>query len=389
MSTELKKFSNIVILDLGKNKVTMYHPLTGEHKVINPDELFERSYQFPKNTLVVGEIAHFGTPRQDDFEGGKLSKAQYYSGKQLLKWYNELVIRGITLKLFPQKLTERARRLFASKLESMQIPTMKEDDSPKVHKYKEADLVDTMAIWLHLNNFPRTTLKNPPKTFADDPARMEGLQMRNDMTDNKNSMRFFDYAHEKDKASQWVKDNINELKSLLPKEVCETFGLSGKNLITKKDNLHADVKLSQIAAVLLTMMKINGEHRLRPSTEAIAGWEFTKKYLIVMSPNHERGGVCRSDLYWHGLRNYIAGDNGIQKIVKPGKKMPSIKPMTEFDDKDWATFHILREQYCKHVRVLFQTMKRMLLGKSSGDSESHSVNSEFKCKSQQTLFSEK
>jgi hypothetical protein len=386
MSKELKKFSNIVILDLGKNKVTMYHPLTGEHKVINPDELFERSYQFPKNTLVVGEIAHFGTPRQDDFEGGKLSKAQYYFAKQLLEWYNELAIRGITLKLFPQKLTERSRRLNESRLNTM-IDEVVNLENKKTNK--KSDLIDTMAIWIHLNDFPRTTLKNPPKTFADNPERLEGLKMRNDMTDDKNPMRFFDYTHEKDKVSQWVKDNINELKSLLPKEVRKTFGLSGENLITKKGNLHADVKLSQITAVLLTMMQLNGEHRLRPSTGAIAGWQFTKQYLIVMSPNHERGGVCRSDLYWHGLRNYVSGEGGIDKIVKAGNKNPSIKPMTEFDDKDWNTFHILREQYCKHVRTLFQTMKRMLLGKSSGDSVSHSVNSEFKCKSQQTLFSEK
>jgi hypothetical protein len=388
MNIDLKNYDHIVIMDLGKLKVTLYHPLSGESEVINPDELFEKTYQFGQKTLIVGENAHFGTPRAEGFESGGLSKAQYYFSSQLLEWYSELEKRGITLKLFPQKLTEKARRVFASELADMEAEGVKDKDDAKVRKYKEADLVDTHAIWMHLNHFPRTTLKNPPKTFAENPVRLEGLEMRNDMTADKNAMRFFDYNHESDAVSKWVKDNIYQLKNALPENVRKTFGLDGDNLITKKGNLHSNVKLSQITAVLLTLMKVGGKLRLRESTNALAGWNFTKTYLIVMSPNHERGGVCRSDLYWHGLRHYIAGDNGIKKIIKPGKKQPSIKPMENFDAKDWDTFHVLREKYCKHVRALFQTMKRMLLGKSSGDSFGYSVNSEFSTESQRMLFSE-
>lgn len=400
MEIDLKKHDMIVIMDLGQLKVTIFYPLTNSFEVLKAQEMFEKTIEFPENTLIIGENAHFGTPRQDDFEKGKVSKAQYYFPKQLLEWYNELAIRGITLKLFPQKLTERSRRLNKDELkeaaEALTKQAEQNKDGKGSKKTKGSDLMDCLAIWIHLNDFPRTTLKNPPKTFAEDPVRTEGLKMRDGMTRDKNVMRFFDYSHEKDYVSKWVRDNIYDLQSNLPEEVRETFGLSGEKLLKKDGSSHhTDVKMSQITAVLLSMMSLNGNPRMRKGVdedgekiEWIAGWQFVKKYLFVMGPNHERGGVCRSDLYWHGLRNYIAGEGGIEKVYnKKGNLV--IKPMTEFDAKHWATFQILREQYCKHVRVLFQTMKRMLLGKSSGDSVTHSVNSEFSSKSQQTLFSEK
>ena len=44
---------------------------------------------------------------------------------------------------------------------------------------------------------------------------------------------------------------------------------------------------------------------IRNSTGDLPSWTFAKKHLFCFSPFHQKGGVARSNLYYHGKRNWI------------------------------------------------------------------------------------
>lgn len=56
---------------------------------------------------------------------------------------------------------------------------------------------------------------------------------------------------------------------------------------------------------------------------------YAKRYIIRQSPFHFRGGICRSNMYYHGMRNYI-----ISKAKQAGIDITKQKSRSGFMDKD-------------------------------------------------------
>ena len=119
---------------------------------------------------------------------------------------------------------------------------------------------------------------------------------------------------------------------------------------------------------------MNDEGKLRfrmvEGKQELAGWKFVKRYAIRMSPFHLKGGVARSNLYYHGLRNWVAKKCAEElgmttkafKAKKRGGYTDSdtgkyVEPMTHEEEQTYLKY---RRQYCKAVKLLFIKCKEVI-----------------------------
>ena len=353
---DFKDFELVIYMDLGKNQVHILNSQSGGFEVVKADDLFEYTYKLPENTLLLGEDAHFGCDRKPK------SKAQYYTSDQLLDWYAGLLKCGIVLRFFPQKMTEKYRRYAG------------------LDKSDESDL---LAIEYALKTRPHifAAFQKPEnKNFGIDLRREEADQMKEEMTEDKNIMRCGDY--EENGMIAWFKNNIELIASNLPQDIKECFGIDKNVLVHRKGkhkgNIIGAVYEKQLLAILLTLMQPDGSLRLRPSTGSLMGKKYAKLYIFKMHDYHERGGVVRSDIYWHGLKNYVPRilNNKIPSVDKNGKPTTKIKPLEDYDNLD--EFRVVRNAYSGHVLKVFSVIRSILVGGSVSNSE----DSEFSSQSQ-------
>ena len=352
-------------MDLGKNSIVAYHHEKEQFYEFKGKDLATQLYNWttslPKGSVLIGENAHFSCPRTEK------SKAQYFLEDELLRWYNKLEENGIRLLLFAQKDTEKFRRgvLGLDKTDKNDILSM----AYAMHKAPE-------SIRKNLKD-----LQKPKKVFTKSLDEIEGDEIRETLSEEKNLQRAWDYNEfyhcgdseksYKDETVEWLIENIEKLHDLLPSDTRRAFGFDEiygikEQLLTNP--VHRKIKKAQVLGVLLTLMNLDGSVRTRPSTGRYAGWKFVKQRLFLEHPYRpKRGGVVRASLKWDGQRHFIAKESGMAVKGKP-------KSMSKFTDEDWINFKQQRREFSRHTKVLWQTMRDLL---GLRDSQDYSENSEF------------
>ena len=89
-----------------------------------------------------------------------------------------------------------------------------------------------------------------------------------------------------------------------------------------------------------------------------------------MTPHHLKGGVARSNIYYHGVRHWVAKKAAEQlgmtskafKSKRRGGYMDSetgkyVEPMTHEEEQAYLKY---RRQYCKAVKLLFIKCKEII-----------------------------
>jgi len=362
----------VLFLDLGKKMVTVYNSQTNEFNEVSVASFFEWCRSLDKEfgrVLLIGESAHFGSPRNPR----KPSKAQYWIEEELLCLYDLIEDGGHTLALFPQIVTEsiRRRKGWEVQEDKVKVKSKKKKTKPFVMingvKYNP-DQVDCLAMAEALRDRPEifSSLQKPKRNGFGCPIRKEGINMRNEMNMDKNIARTDKYMGD-DELSTKFRKSLASIKSKLSEGASEAFGLSGE-IYTRTGTLRPDVKKCQITAVWVALSEINGEPRLRESTGEMSGWKFAKGHLFRLHAFHKKGGVARSDIMHHGLKNYVASmlDN---KVIKPGGKKPGFKPLEDYSPAEWAHFYHLRKQYTGYVKELFMAIKSIMLLEEESEEE--------------------
>jgi len=336
--------NKLIVLDCGKNESTIYDGKTC--KSLSHAEVLNLPYTLESGTTVVCEAAHLAAPRTPK------SLAQPFTASELQTLYQGFRDNNIKLRFFPQDSSHRARRY--SNLE-------------------KSDETDPIAIYNLLQDFRQISLMKPRHNFDIDPVRQEGWDMKAYMNILLNFARRYEYKHEDDKNSQWIRDNIEKICTQLSDYSKSCFGLGDdaryKTTSEKKGFKAGDmnfnkVNLNQIYAVLATlqgqiiengeMLSIVDQPIIRNSTQKLVGWDFARKHLLCMSPNHMRGGVARSNLYYHGARNWIIARAKEEGIMLKGKNRG------EFSKLEDETFLKYRRRYRKAIKDLFIVMKSTL-----------------------------
>jgi hypothetical protein len=340
------KHKKLIVLDCGKNESTIYDGKSckrlSHREVLNLPNILE------EGTLLVSEVAHLSVPRT------MKSLAQPFTQSELQTLYKGCRDKGIKLSFFPQKSTPRAQ---------------------KYSNLEKSDETDPVAIYNLLQDFEQISLMNPRESFSVSPVRQEGWGMKSHMNSLLNFARRYEYKHELDENSQWIRYNIEKLCARLSNEAKSCFGLGDDSRYKRKNSKlgveagdmnfnNKNLKINQIYAVLSTlqgkivengeMVCIVDEPIVRDSTKNLAGWGFAKTHLLCMSPNHMRGGVARSNLYYHGAKNWIIARSKEEGVMLAGKNRG------EFSQHEDQTFLKYRRMYTKSIKELFMAIKSIL-----------------------------
>jgi hypothetical protein len=288
----------------------------------------------PGETLVV-EDAHLGRPRT------KKSLAQVYTASELLAFYRQASDLHITLRLFPHSQTPKARE-FAGFNE-------------------KTDEADVQSHHFYLTHHPSVmqSLKLPPTSFEPERWREAGWIFKEDTNTILNVARRFDYATEGDQITAFVINNLERLASIVPDDAKEIFGL----LRRKKDgsfyalNSQNGPKLSKLYTLASLLLDDVGQLRLRPDTGRSPGIGWLMRTQIATSPYHHRGGIARSNVMWHGYKNYAVSQMGTRKAGPSGKLLSHYN----FSPVQADEFRQHRKTYMQAQRNMLSAMKTLLV----------------------------
>ena len=351
--------STMVTIDCGNNYATIYFPDQDKVEVISHDRLLSLPELLAPGTTLVGEAAHFGTPQK------KSSLSQPFKAEKLLDWYSRLKDNNIELKLFPQKSTPRAAGYA---------------------RLEKSDINDPKSIHFLLQNFPQISLMNPPLDFEISPLTQDGWDFKEATNDILNIQRAYTiwddvkkqgvkikYRNPEDANFLWAKENIVSVSEQLNPVEQSVFGFddmfykeSSKAKGFKKGDLSLNkVNEAQFYSVLATLRDEKGNLRKREITGELPGWQFVKRRIFCMSPFHFRGGVARSNLFYHGATKWISDrvkEHGYD--IRPKKRgggwHKDGTPVEGFTAEEDRLFVQYRIVYFNAVRKLFQVLKRML-----------------------------
>ena len=352
------------VLDCGQNASTLYNPALDtnpDDQPPSPESLMHLSHEdvlelhktLPNGSQLRCEYAHGGCPRR------RRSKAQPFTEEQLLNWYNDLESANISLLLTPQQSTPRAQN-------RSRLPKSDEND-PK-------------SIYLLLRDYPEMSLMKPPTSFDPSNKRLESYAWVDESNLILNNQRGEDYDAS-NPLYAFLLTHANEIienplvEDAFSKEGSARYKSNNKKREAnqqKGDINIKQLKLSQIYAVLCQLMNDEGKLRFRmvEGKQELAGWKFVKRYAIRMSPFHLKGGVARSNLYYHGLRNWVAKKCAEElgmttkafKAKKRGGYTDSdtgkyVEPMTHEEEQTYLKY---RRQYCKAINLLFIKCKEVI-----------------------------
>ena len=298
------------VLDCGVNQSTLFNSKTKQVIKISHEEVLELHKRLEPNSTLICEYAHLGCDRKP------LSLSQPFVADELKQIYNDLQKNGIKLKLFPQQSTPRACA-YSEK--------------------EKGDENDPVSIYNLIKDFPEISMMNPPKDFKPSKKRERSWRMKDEINYTLNLARRYKYLDEDDKNTKLLKSLMSEMESELSDNTKDAFGLTNCRYTNNRkgkwkvgDICWNKISMPQIYSVLSCLQDESGT--LRKVNGKLPSWKFAKRYLFGMTPFHFRGGVARSNLYYHGMKNYI-----IRKAKEDGVKLKGKKRGGFFDD-DGKTF---------------------------------------------------
>ena len=279
---------NLFVGDVGQGKVHVYdsgndvfHGKLPEKNLINLNiEGLKRGDSF------VVECAHLR-------ESHRFTMAQPFNFDELTQLKENAKEKGITLLLFPQKSTPKARKLAGVKAED------------------KTDEADTKAIAQFL-------LKDRSAFYAlkeFSPTRLTDFQEKNDSifsylqeaNGDINPAKTSGYGFDKkipyeDSVSRWIKKYGLKIIEYLNGDLklIEALGLK----IDKKGTLKI-VKPNRIYTLVHSILRPNGELRVRHDVGLVPNWKYIKAHYLGCKPYHMNQGVAASN-YKHWMRKAVS-----------------------------------------------------------------------------------
>ena len=257
------QYDEVVGLDFGCNSVHYYMARSGNRGHMPFKSLLSWLLRLPCNVLVVCESAHLGVPQSE------LSLAQPFTAEQLLRLYDQLRSRGVTLKLAPHAHTGKRMRLWVAH----NYPGLMRDA-------EKSDATDALALAVYVDRCNEVSLANPYRNFNHAVRRQFGRKVTKRSNAVLNAERTDDYS-----------GAFYPLIMKLSRKVrrCHSFP-SLKFVVT-------------VASTLLTEQ--DGRLVVFTHRGQRPGRWFWMRDVLRMSPWHHRGGTARSNLMWHTFRPYL------------------------------------------------------------------------------------
>ena len=226
-------------------------------------------------------------------ESHKYTLAQPYSYEQLVEFKANAEEMGVTILLFPQKSTPKARKLAG------------------VEAKDKTDEEDTKAIAQLLIRDPK--ILPSLKTFV--PTRLADFQEKNqsifdyiqqsndDINPAKSSEYGFGNIDYEDAVSKWIKKYALRITEYLngDEELMAAIGLE----FDKKGKLKTIKTPNRIYTLVHSILRPNGELRIRLDVGKVPHWQYIKAHYLGCKPYHMKQGVAASN-YKHWMRRAIS-----------------------------------------------------------------------------------
>lgn len=286
---------SIFTADVGQGKVHVYD---------SGNDLFYG--KLPQESLINLNIP--GLKRGDNLvvecahlrEAHRFTLAQPFDYDQLEELKRIADEKGVTILLFPQKSTPKARKLLGVEADA------------------KTDEADTKAIAQFLLNDQNAfdALKEffPKKldSFKDEISSVvEYIQECNaDINPAKSSEYGFGKIDYEDEVSKWIKKYALKLVEYLDgdMELIHAIGLEfdSKGKIKVKT-------ANRIYTLVHSILRPNGDLRFRPDVGKVPNWKYIKAHYLGCKPYHMNQGVAASN-YKHWMRRAVS------EYAYPGKK---------------------------------------------------------------------
>ena len=244
------------------------------------------------DTLVI-ECAHLR-------EAHRFTLAQPFDYDQLEELKRIADEKGVTILLFPQKSTPKARKLLGVEADAK----TDEADTKAIAQFL---LKDQSAFYSLKEFFPKKL-----DSFKDEISSIvEYIQECNaDINPAKSSEYGFGKIDYEDEVSKWIKKYALKLVEYLGNdpELIAAIGLG----FDKKGRVKVLVP-NRIYTLVHSILRPNGDLRFRPDVEKVPNWKYIKAHYLGCKPYHMNQGVAASN-YKHWWRRAVS------EYAYPGKK---------------------------------------------------------------------
>lgn len=350
------------IVDCGANSATLYTVETDTVEVLTHADVLNLPERLSSGSHIVGEYSHLGCPRTE------FSLSQPYTEELLLDFYKRLQDNNIKLSLFPQKSTPRACSWSG---------------------LKKSDMTDPIAIYNLLRDFPEICMMKPPRSLQTSLKRAESYVLKKKINAAINRARREAPSYSTDLVSEIIRKNLDALYNYLSPLERDMFGFTrttpkgkvcenrftkntdnGKKGEWKIDVQSGGVSMQALYAIFVCFIDpywdVDDTHPIRMRTDFGANEmipvskSYCKRFLLCQSPFHLKGGVARSNLYHHGIRNWTKRRAILHGLNLKGKtrggyfdddrKNPNVKDNTRFSPEEDKFFREARSAYCAGIK---------------------------------------
>ncbi len=322
-------------------------------------------FKIPDGATLVVECAHLR-------EWHKKTMAQPLKYDELVQLKKNCDLRNISIKLFPQNSTPKARKLAGYESQKTNAKFM---DLYGI----STDEADTRAIAKFLLND-----SNAFSTLKDfHPTRMEDFQKKNahvftyieECNEDLNIAKTQGYGYDKyydysDAVTEWIENNMVELTNRLGKdpEAEELLGFKRTYKTKKNPDGNLGVKTASRSYTLVTtLLRPDGSLRKRHDYRKVPYWQYVKTNLFGMKPQHSKQGVVASN-YKHWIRPNVSDYEHPFKNLAKGhpnklnKKCSDFKVGMGFDEL--SKLKVARTQVDKMTQKIWGVLREMIVDES-------------------------
>ena len=285
----MKVRPNMFVVDIGKKMTHYYNTNTKEYgKIEHSDFLDLNIPDISNGDIIVVEAAHLMSQEEN-------SLAQAFKIDQLRQLRNLADSKNNSIRLFPQKVTPKARKV-ASLINEELLEKTDEND------------VKSIAYYLQEFSNVFSTLKEfVPYTLEEHESKVSHIyDDRNLLTEQSNAARNEGYGIKtdySDPVTEWIKRRINVLASRLDNETREWVGLEYKkdgSALLESFQKYTNGKLKFIYGIVLTVLDSEtGKPRVRSDNGLPPYWKYAKQVYFGLTPYHMHAGVKASDYKYH------------------------------------------------------------------------------------------
>ena len=330
---------NLFTADVGQGKVHVYDSGNDQFYGKLPQEnLINLNVPGLKSgdTLVV-ECAHLR-------ESHRFTLAQPFNFEQLEELKRNANKKGVTILLFPQKSTPKARKLDGVEADA------------------KTDEVDTKAIAKFLLNDKNAfyTLKEffPKKLESFKEENSSIVEYINECNADINPGKTSGYGFDKkisyeDAVSKWIKKYSLKVVEYLSgdPELIAAIGLG----FDKKGNVKISVPNRIYTLVHSIIRPEDGSLRLRPDVKKVPYWKYIKAHYLGCKPYHMNQGVAASN-YKHWMRRAVS------EYAYPGKKSANT---TDFQVgmsyEEYSKLKQARTKVDKMTQKIWYALRKMIV----------------------------